>query len=437
MNNLNLPEVAPNQNQKEVTINDQAFALDAAFSNVLVVDLSAASHALTLVEFTRNVCFIVQGNAVARTLTAYPGVKRQFTVINSGSDDLTVLTGSGSVLVPAGNAAVLHTDGDNLWQASSGPSAPAGINDVDSADPSVRVSDAWLKLIEGDGISFDDSTPGELRVSGETLPDMENNAGKILSVNDEEDGAEWVDPPAGGGDSLPSLDENAGKFLAVNENEDGIEWREPPSGGASLPGMTGNKGKVLAVNDDEDGAEWVEPAGGAGSNFLRVMASFSSNDTGNYATLANQFTLAKDKDLSGVFAAFNPQSVGAKYRGCVFEVDGSGKIIAAVAASAEFEAASTGLQEHLFPVSPAVKLDANTDYIMALVRTDGTGSSGCRAAAITTGAQSYSDSMLSFDSYLTAGITRRWYVNNDPYATSVSQSSSSGAGAYGIGLVFA
>jgi len=112
-NNLSLPQVAPNQNQKEVTINDQAFALDAAMTEVLQVDLSSGSEILTNAEFTRHFLFVGAGQTAAATLTV-PAIKRFFAVQNVGDFDLSVSAGSSSVAVVPGACSLLYNTGADL-----------------------------------------------------------------------------------------------------------------------------------------------------------------------------------------------------------------------------------------------------------------------------------------------------------------------------------
>lgn len=108
MNNLNLPQVASNQNQKEVTINDQAFALDAAITEAFTVDLSSGGVTLTAAQFTRNVLFILEGAAQPETVTL-PEIKRLFAVANASSEDVDLEVDAVSVTVPAGSSGFYYS----------------------------------------------------------------------------------------------------------------------------------------------------------------------------------------------------------------------------------------------------------------------------------------------------------------------------------------
>lgn len=112
-NNLNLDQVAGNQNQKEVTINDQAGQLDAALTEILDVDMSAGNVTLTATQFRRSMEFRTSGQTANRDLTLPASIRRAlFSVVNlSGTYSVIVKKGSGSVTVPANGSALLSADG--------------------------------------------------------------------------------------------------------------------------------------------------------------------------------------------------------------------------------------------------------------------------------------------------------------------------------------
>lgn len=116
-NNLSLPQVAPNQNQKEVTINDQVAAIDAAITEVLQVDLGSGSEMLTNAEFTRHFLFVGASQTAVATLTV-PAVKRFFAVKNAGDFDLSVSVGPSSVTVVSGACSLIYNTGTELIRIS-------------------------------------------------------------------------------------------------------------------------------------------------------------------------------------------------------------------------------------------------------------------------------------------------------------------------------
>lgn len=146
MSNLNFDQVAANQNQKEVTINDAFDQVDGALTEHLTVDLSAADVTLTADQWTRNWFFECMGHTVARTVTL-PAMKRPAVVKNAGTGALTLqVMGGGTAVVQAAQTVMVYNDGANLAVTGGGSSYPA----------------------------------------------MAGNAGKVLAVNAGEDGVQWV-----------------------------------------------------------------------------------------------------------------------------------------------------------------------------------------------------------------------------------------------------
>lgn len=116
------------------------------------------------------------------------------------------------------------------------------------------------------------------------MPYEPTDGGKVLAVNGDADGVEWIDLP---GAELPSYGEpQAGLVLAVNEAGDGLEWVDPGDTGSELPAIgTGDAGKVLAVNDAEDGVEWIDPPSGGGPDSVAI-GMFAAGGLGAAEVLA-------------------------------------------------------------------------------------------------------------------------------------------------------
>lgn len=106
----NITEVAGNQVNQYVTVNEALRDLEAANFDIAVVDLSAGNVTLTSEVFGRAVFFRSSGNAVARDLTV-PQSKSLFIVHNDGTAALAVKRGSASVTVDIGLATLLYSDG--------------------------------------------------------------------------------------------------------------------------------------------------------------------------------------------------------------------------------------------------------------------------------------------------------------------------------------
>lgn len=109
--NLSLPAVASNQNSKELTINTAFTQLSGALADGLSCDLSAANYTLSSANFKSYINFITSGNTVARTFTV-PAVKRAaFLIQNGGTASLSIVRGTTTLTLTAGNAAFYVTDG--------------------------------------------------------------------------------------------------------------------------------------------------------------------------------------------------------------------------------------------------------------------------------------------------------------------------------------
>ena len=123
--NLNLPQVAASQNQKEVTINDMSGDLDAAVTETHDMDFTSGNVTLTDAEFREHFQFNATNLSVARTVTV-PLIKRFFFVNNAaGTGTLDVVRGSTSLEIAVGGNGLFYTDGttNGLVQAAGGAGA--------------------------------------------------------------------------------------------------------------------------------------------------------------------------------------------------------------------------------------------------------------------------------------------------------------------------
>lgn len=144
--NLSIEEVAENQDDKEITVNDAITALEDAITEYTAFDLSAGNVSLTaganLLAYKRNIALKTTGNAVSRDLTL-PPVKRAVMVWNAGSATLNVKVGSTTVTVAAGALAWLYVDGTTNGLLSIGV-AGGGAVSVDADD--VAFDDTGLSI---------------------------------------------------------------------------------------------------------------------------------------------------------------------------------------------------------------------------------------------------------------------------------------------------
>ena len=118
--NLGAPQVAPGQNNKEITINDAVGRIDAALTANLSIE-AEATQTLTSTQF-RSAFFIdlVAGGAAAPFVVTVPALQRGlFVVRNSAGFTATVEIDSQPITSPTindGSVSLLYCDGINVVQ---------------------------------------------------------------------------------------------------------------------------------------------------------------------------------------------------------------------------------------------------------------------------------------------------------------------------------
>lgn len=138
--NLDLGQVATNQNQKEVTINTQAGRLDAAITESTSVNFTSSDVTLTNDQFRRNFGFVSQNVNTARTLEI-PSIKHLFFVSNAdGSATLSVTRGTTQVDVDAGAEKLCYSDGttNGLIELANSAAGQTGPYDIGGFFPGTQ-----------------------------------------------------------------------------------------------------------------------------------------------------------------------------------------------------------------------------------------------------------------------------------------------------------
>lgn len=120
--NLAIAEVAANQNQKEVTINDGLEQLDTAtqgqISYTVTGDFTVSSD-----DFTTYFNLLLEGTPGAGFTVSVPASKRFFFVTNDSDSDaiIQVTGGAGTpVTISAGDQRLLYNDGADIIEAGGG-----------------------------------------------------------------------------------------------------------------------------------------------------------------------------------------------------------------------------------------------------------------------------------------------------------------------------
>ena len=206
---LGIQQVAANQNQKEITINDGFLALENATNATLAVSLATGNAAtLSAAQFASAISFTCSGQTSGAVLTV-PLVPRLFLVNNTGTFAVAVQGASGtSVSAAPASMSLILCDGTNCYTISvvvtaasiangavmanlSGAAAPAAgttigaiLDTIGAAEGTLLYRDAtaWLALAPG--------TAGQVLKSGGTgaapswvsLPGSAWHADFVLSV---------------------------------------------------------------------------------------------------------------------------------------------------------------------------------------------------------------------------------------------------------------
>ena len=279
---LQLPLVAPNQNQKETTINSALAILEAASNDARIIDGAGNPAIITLgdVNFTRWLMQKVQNHTGAISVKV-PALKRFFVVSNEGTGAVTFYPDGGTAMangaaVPAGKIVLLMSDGTNVRALSSGVSKLMDLTDVDPTDAAeglVLTYDAtaekWVPATVAEivAVAFTDLTDTPNAYTGQ--------AGKLVTVAGDADGLEFKAPADFGFatqftdlEDVPSAyTGKAGFVVVVNATSDGLDFVEIETGGGGAATFlelsdtpndyTDDANKKLRVNAGSTAVEFV------------------------------------------------------------------------------------------------------------------------------------------------------------------------------------
>lgn len=114
---LGITEVANNQTDQYLTVNEAVRSLESSTNAVLSVDLTSADVTLTSAQLNGSQVFNCSGHTVARILTLptpSPLTDRVLAVKNSGTAQIVVLAPSGAVPVLPNQKVILSYDSSSL-----------------------------------------------------------------------------------------------------------------------------------------------------------------------------------------------------------------------------------------------------------------------------------------------------------------------------------
>jgi hypothetical protein len=184
-NNLSLSQVAAAQNQKEVTINDQAGQLDAALTEVLTVEVDDSNaYVLTDSEFRRHFFIVVTEGSPAPTAAITlqaPAVRRGlFKLLNLTSQTASIEVSGQSEpapQIPAGENRMLSCDGSDIRTAGIGAPDLGGASIGELLDVDISAIAAGQQLAWNGSTLVPVTEPFDL---GLHLPDL-STAGALLA----------------------------------------------------------------------------------------------------------------------------------------------------------------------------------------------------------------------------------------------------------------
>ncbi len=184
--NLSLSQVAAAQNQKEVTINDQAGQIDAALTEVLSLEVDNTNAAtLTDEQFRRHFFVDIDPDTTppdATVTITVPAIRRGlFALRNNTAQTVSVTVSGQSLTTPeilAGEAALLSCDGANVRAEGSGDGSIDQLGDVSDV---VVTTPAQGQVLRRNGSSqwVNEDTPYDL---GMFIPGTHGNGALMAQL---------------------------------------------------------------------------------------------------------------------------------------------------------------------------------------------------------------------------------------------------------------
>jgi hypothetical protein len=184
-NNLDLSQVAAAQNQKEVTINDQAGQLDAALTEVLTIEVDDSNaYGLTGTELRRSFFIVVTEGSPAPTaaiVVEVPAIRRGlFKLLNLTAQTVAIEVSGQSEpapQIPAGENRMLSCDGSDVRTAGIGTPDLSGASIGELVDVDISGIAAGQQLAWNGSVFVPVIEPFDV---GLHLPDL-STAGALLA----------------------------------------------------------------------------------------------------------------------------------------------------------------------------------------------------------------------------------------------------------------
>lgn len=306
-----LQATGENTNTWGVILNNGAFAL-IDFAIAGVTTSSTATKTLTTVNGATDEAraAVLNYTGVTTGTWTIPSVSKTYHV-RAATNDLILTNGSNSVTIVGGTTATVATDGTSIWFIRATDFGNQRLTRVAApVDPTDVANKAWVA-----SQTFSPTLPA--------FPDLPGNAGKVLTVNGDEDNVRW-------GEYLPDQTGKAGQFLrSLGADPDGDdpsgEWAYPINPAVTkTANYTAVNGDRLKLDTSGGAFNLSLPATPADGDRIVLMDAKNSPITGGWGTnsptvLRNGSTIygANDDYLLNVRGA----SVAFVYRSTTWEIE--------------------------------------------------------------------------------------------------------------------
>lgn len=186
-NNLDLEQLAENQDGAEVVHNDSNSQIDAAITELLEIDLTAGDASLSNANYQQNLEFKIINTFAAspnRSLTL-PQIKRLVLIWcpAANTDAVDIKRGATTITIAAGQSFLVRTDGtaDGLYSFQIGGGASGNFLDLDTTAAQTIHGQVILdRISSGDTISLTSTASNPINVqkpSGDTCQPLLATAG--------------------------------------------------------------------------------------------------------------------------------------------------------------------------------------------------------------------------------------------------------------------
>lgn len=199
---LKIPLLSVSQSAKETTINTMVSYLERAMNDAKVVGMAGGNVTIPATDLSRYFMFRMTGVGSTSILTI-PAMKRLFVIENLTNAFSIVLTcGTGTLTIPVGAVVVVYCDGTNLISVADSTVMGGG-------PPGVTTFIALL----------------------DTFSTYAGQAGKWVTVKDDEDGVETMERLLANLQDIDLTDLADGYIIAWNDTEQKFEAVPPPTNG--------------------------------------------------------------------------------------------------------------------------------------------------------------------------------------------------------------